>query len=1688
MMNEPLGTPGREIEAGSARLCLHARVLEQAARTPERIAVRRGAAALNYRELAQRTKALARLLRARGVGAETPVGILLPRTLDLPVALLGVLAAGGAYVPLDPAHPAERIDFILQDVAAPLVITASSLADRLASARCEPLCIDATSVQLSDGAGEEIEELARPQGLAYVIFTSGSTGRPKGVMIEHRNAACLLDWAHCEYSQQELSRVVASTSITFDLSVFEIFVPLSIGGTIDLIENGLSFATSPHRNEATLLNTVPSVARELAAQNALPAGIAVVNLAGEPLPRELARQLQAQAPRCRVYNLYGPSEDTTYSTGGVVLTDDERITIGRPLSGRYLYLLDAEGRTVAPGEQGEIHVGGPGVARGYWNRPELTALSFVPDPQRPGASMYRTGDYGRMLLDGRIQFLGRRDDQIKLRGYRIELGEIEFAVRSHPAVSEASVVVVESEAAGPLVRCAVTPRGMLDAQVLRAWVSERLPAYMVPADWQLLDRLPLLPNGKTDRQALRALPRQTHAVDDEEPSSDGEMRLALLWQELLGVRRVGRNDSFSALGGHSIVALHLARRVADALGVEIDVAALLGHPTLREQAALIASASASPAPEPLPRQPDQHGPAPATPAQLRYWTLDSLLPGSCRYNIALAYRFDAPIDLQRLDAALSRLLAQAPALRTVCVPSEAGLHQSVLPLPPTVLQIADLTPEAADWNAARDAATAFAARPFDLEHDMPLRALAIHLPGQSTLLALSVHHMAADGSVELLQSAIARAFADGGVASDCDGQASCIDLAAWLVAPERAALVAADLEHWAGVLSPPPAPVDLPADLSPPSAATGRGGQVVLVGDAELRARLASVCQEFGLTPFQALLGLTWAYLTRLSGQGDLCVAVPVTDRPHPGVRETIGCFVNTVLMRGRVEPHDDVATLLKQARQCALAAQAHSLAPIDCVVGANPGLRLEQGRLVANVMVSVLHEAAPLGLGPAQGIPLDIELPSSRFDLGLFFRLSPEGIRLAVEYDGDRFRRDTAQRLAAHWMTLARAALADPRITVAMLPLLTPAERRVMLEDWNATAHCHERVLTLPELFVESARRRPDSAATVTASGTTSYGELHAEATALALRVVASGAKPGDRVAVLCDRRPHLVAALLGIMMAGCAYVPLDPDSPPMRHRAMLQAAGAKLLLSDEVFADHAHALAEDAGGALAVLAADAAWAASALPQSDDAGLPPPDADRLAYIIFTSGSTGTPKAVAVRHRPVFNLIDWVNKTHRVGPRDRLLFVTSVSFDLSVYDMFGMLAAGGSIRIASRAEVRDPQSLARLLIEEPITFWDSAPVALDQCVPYLEGRQAWALRLVFLSGDWIPVTLPGRIRTSAPHAEVVALGGATEAAIWSNAHRVVTVEPGQSSIPYGRPIQNARYHILDPRLEPVPPGVAGDLFIAGDVLADGYFGDPQLSAQRFIADPFRPPRPDGTPHRMYRTGDRARYFADGTIEFLGRLDNQVKIRGYRIEITEVETVLASLQGVRAAHVAVRGEKQDRWLCAYAVTDSPQEPGLDKRLLAAMRTRLPEYMLPRAIVPLAALPLNSSGKIDRARLPEPCTAAEGSQAAEAGAHVDQRVLQVWQRVLGHDDIGPDDNFFDVGGDSVRLIATHRALESLSQRKLPLVELFRHTTIRGLSAWLSSQGDGATAQGGCPTRLLAGGLARVAAQRQRGDMNA
>ena len=1654
--------------------CLHELVLDQARRTPDRTAVRARDGTLTYAGLESRSLAIARHLRSLGVEAETRVGIFMPRLRNLPAAMIGTMAAGGAYVPVDPAQPDARIHFTLGDADARVVLATSALARRIEGLGIQVVAIDSEPGLFLDSGPGGFEAHVEPDHLAYLIYTSGSTGVPKGVMIEHRNVAVMIDWAHREYSRAELSRVIAATSITFDLSVFEIFAPLSCGGSIDLIEDGVAFARWPWRDRATLLNTVPSVARELIALGALPPRLPVVNLAGEPLAREIVEGLWSACPGCRVYNLYGPSEDTTYSTGDLVRPGDPAPTIGRPLTGRHLYLLDPEGRPVPDGEAGEIYVGGGGVSRGYLGRPDLTEAAYLPDPLGPpGSRMYRTGDFGRALPDGRIECLGRRDDQIKLRGFRIELGEIDAVLRAHDGVEEVATVAVEHPSRGTFLRCVLALRPGTELAAVQAWAASHLPAASVPSDWLPVAALPTLPNGKLDRKALRALTPAAREEGGGAPEGADERRLAKLWAELLGAAEIRRDDDFLSLGGHSLLAARLAARVRDGFGVELSGAGLLRAGTLRGQAALIRAAR--PAHDaPLPAFVPAQGPAPCSPAQLRMWTLERLVGGSARYNIPLAFRLRGPLDGDALATALAQVAERHEILRTVYVEEEGELRQLVRPAAAGRLRRTDLSGRADAQAEALRLATEFAGRCFDLSEQAPFAALLIDVAPDDRLLAISTHHIAVDGSADLLVQALGAAYDEalaGGSVPEA-ARPSYIDFAAWLRGDEAGRGSDADLAYWREALREPPPPLPLPSDRPPAPESSGRGGRWEQAIPAELVERLAGLARARGLSMFQVLLALTWSLLARMCETDDVCVAVPVADRPHRDVAGTVGNFVNTVVLRGALAGDPGFAEILDRAREGATAAIEHGSLPFNRVVEAVPGLRQPGGGLSVNVMLSLVGELPPLGLRDVESEAVHLSLPTSRFDLSFFFREERGGLVLSMEYDGDRFEPATAGRYARHWTVLAEAALADPELPLSRLPLLDAGEREEILERWNRTSRAVDTSRLLHQLFEDRAGIQPDAIAVTGGVETLSYAELDRRASGLAAAIVCRGIAPGARIAILCDRTPHLVVAMLAVLKAGGAYVPLDPSSPADRHKAMLGIAGAAALITDSVFQSRAEALCGEGQGSLPCIAADLDHPPAKGP-APAAGSP----DDLAYVIFTSGTTGLPKAVAVRHRPAVNLIDWVNRTFEVGPGDRLLFVTSVAFDLSVYDVFGTLAAGGSIRIAAQAEVQDPARLADILAEEPVTFWDSAPIALEQCVPYLDGRRAAALRLVFLSGDWIPVALPDRVRAAAPEAEVVALGGATEAVVWSNYHRVGTVRPDQSSIPYGRPIQNARYHILDARLEPVPVGVPGDLFIGGEVLAEGYLGDAELTAGKFIPDPF-----GGAGGRLYRTGDRARYWADGTIEFLGRLDSQVKIRGFRVEASEIETVLAAQDGVRAAHVAVRGPREDRSLCAYVVPDRADD-GLMTRLRDQLRRRLPEYMMPAAIVLLDQFPLTANGKLDRNRLPEPQPAAvPRSGGAGPSNALESGIAEIWRKVLGVDRVDIDENFFDAGGNSVRLVETHRAIEALTGRRLPMVELFRHTTIRALAGWLGERPAAAGAERSRAESRLVAGRQRLAARRR------
>ena len=1628
---------------------LHTAVFTQAMATPQNPAVIDESGMMDYQCLRNVALSITQQLSELNLAKETAVGVYLPRNRYIPASLLGIMAADCAYLPLDSKHPLARTELLLEIAEAKYVITTMELASRL------PKSI--TPVFIDENVRPDEAILQRNAGnaaqLAYFIFTSGSTGVPKGVMIEHGNVLALMRWAHQTYTREQLSQVACGTSITFDLSVFEIFAPLTQGGCVHMLADPLALLQWHKRDDITLLNTVPSVINEIVKIGELPSHLPIINLAGEPLPMHLVHTLRQQCPTAKIFNLYGPSEDTTYSTGGEVLVSDLHATIGTPLTGRHCYLLDAEGNAVAPGETGEIYVAGPGVARGYYHRPELNN-TFLPDPRGPkGARMYRTGDYGKQLEDGRLLYLGRRDDQVKIRGHRIEIGEIDAVLRRHPGVREVAVLVVESTNKGKSLRCALELNSLADRHAIIAWAATQLPVYMLPTEWMAFDELPRLPNGKIDRGTLRLCRSQHDNRSGPAPEGVIELSLAGLWCQLLDCVEVYRTDTFFGLGGHSLLLARLVHEIKNQFSADLTVEQLLTADTLSGQARLIEQYMQNADAPSVGYARQTTIEAPCSPAQSRMWVLEKLLPGSPRYNIPAAFQIVGSLDLGRLFNAAEQVVMRHSILRTCYVEDAQGLRQCIAQTYPSVGHHESFREwdEQAAWKHAWDRANTFARRAFDLTSEIPFKVLALEIKQDLHLVVLLTHHIAVDGSLDILLAELSSAYEN--TASDTNPQPlSYMDYCHWLTQCENQQTEA--LAYWQRQLAAPPVALQLPCDRPQPRQESGHGRLLSVPIAEDKFIALSQLCRRYEVSVFHGLLALTWAYLGRIADTDDVLLTAPLQTRKNHDFAATIGNFVNTVILRGDMRHQPCFSELLCQAKRCTQEAMQFGQVPYETVLDHVKGLRTANGVPTLNVMLSLQQEQTLWTMGDTGSSQLPIDLLTSRFSLGFFFRVSSGGLELYLEYDTERFTDAAAKRLVDHWFTLMSAALANDKAVVNTLPLLTDDERHKMLDVWNATQCDYASERLIHHLFETQACQVPHHIALCNAQTEMSYGDLDARANRLAHHLLAQGFETGARIAILCDRSPAMVIAVLAILKAGCVYVPFDPASPPARFQAMIRIAGITGILTDELFANTAADLIAQAPTALTHvhigINEDLSWPAVSVESRITS-------DSLAYIIFTSGTTGDPKAVAVKHKPVINLIEWVNKTFSVNTSDKSLFVTSLAFDLSVYDLLGILAAGGTIRLADRDETKDPSALAAIVSTEKITFWNSAPIALDQCQPYFPLCPIPSLRLAFLSGDWIPVSLPGKLRKTFPNLQLVGLGGATEAVIWSNFFIIEQVAPEQSSIPYGKPIQNARYYILDKHQQPVPIAVEGDLYIGGDVLAEGYFGDQEKTACSYLPDPY-----GLTPTaRMYRTGDRARFYPDGTIEFLGRKDTQIKINGYRIETGEIEAALLAQPGVNGACVVIKGERHRFWLCAYIVSEARNQEAI-AQIRTSLRTKLPEYMIPAVFMCLSAFPLTTNGKLDKQQLPEPL-AMNGTSVRHQTptGHYETTIADIWKNELNCVSLNATDNFFDLGGNSASLIRTHKALESALNRTIPIVTLFQYTSLRSLAEWLAGHIDNNTA---------------------------
>ncbi|GIG56508.1 hypothetical protein Lfu02_08800 [Longispora fulva] len=1614
---------------------------ERVARTPDETALVFCAQVWTYAELDARINRLARLMADAGAGPERVVALALPRSADMVAALFAVLRTGAAYLPLDLDYPAERLAFMLDDAAPLCVVSTVAVAATLPDTGVPALLIDdpATAATLDALPADPLRRTFNLEHPAYLIYTSGSTGRPKGVVtpyrgltnmqLNHREA--IFDPVVAGAGGRRL-RIAHTVSFSFDMS-WEELLWLVEGHEVHVCDEELrrdaeALVAYCDTHRIDVINVTPTYAHHLIEEGLLAEGHyrpALVLLGGEAVSDAVWSALR-DAEGTLGYNLYGPTEYTINTLGGGT-TDSDTPTIGRAIWNTRAYVLDSCLRPVPVGAPGELYVGGVGLARGYHARPGLTADRFVADPfgavssgslsssakdasglREAGARMYRTGDLVRQRPDGNLDFLGRTDDQVKIRGYRIELGEVEAAVEAHPDVTHAAVVVLDKRLVGYVVG---------DAPTLREYLKARLPAYMVPAALVSVDRLPLTVNGKLDIRALPA-PDATPAVPSRAPATEAERVLCALYADVLGVGTVGVDDSFFDLGGHSLLATRLVSRARTALSADLSIRDLFEAPTVADLVRRIGvSDRAALVPQDRPER------LPLSFAQRRLWLVQQLDGDSSAYNFPIAFSVRGALDLGALRAAFGDVAGRHEALRTVFAEHDGRPYQRILDADVPFEVVADL-----DLAATID-------RPFDLSTEVPLRVTVSETAPGEHLVVVLLHHVTTDEWSDgpfLADLAAAYAARLAGSAPDwAPLPVQYADYTLW----QQGLDTTAQLDYWRTALAGLPEEIELPTDRARPAVPDFRGGAERIAFTPEVADGVRRLAQEYGASAFMVFQAAVAALLSRLGCGTDIPFGVPVAGRTDEALDDLVGFFVNTVVLREDVSGDPTMGELVARVRETNLAAFDHQDVPFEAVVEACNPTRSTSRNPLFQVMLSYRNPVGDdFALAGLETAFVDFETGTAKFDLAFTFS---DGDAY-VEYRTDLFDPGTVTTIGQRLTRLLGAAVADPTLRVGEIDILDADERHRVLEGFNDTARPVAE-LSMIAAFEARVAISPDSVAVVDRHRSVSYAQLDERATAIARLLAARGVGREDVVALALPRSADLVAAVLGTLKLGAAFLPLDLAHPADRLSYMLTDSGARLVVAapETALPDVLPRLSLDETG--------------------DAPLPPAPTgvDHAAYVIYTSGSTGRPKGVVLTHEGIGSLV--ATAVHRMGiaPDSRVLQFASIGFDVFVFELAMALCVGGRlVCVPDDARVPGP-ALTGFVAERRITHMILPPSLVSALPADCELPKD---AVVLVGTETVPPDLVGRW---AERLRLFGAYGLTEATVNSTLWDAV---PGWTgAVPIGVPDPNTRCYVLDAALRPAPVGVVGELYVGGRGLARGYLGRPGLTAERFVADPFvvdggpgssaqdaSGPRPSA---RMYRTGDRARWRADGNLDFLGRVDDQVKIRGFRIELGEIEAVLARHPGVAQAAVVAHRDGDITRLVGYVV---PAGTGvLDPAdVRAGVVATLPEYMVPTAVVVLdGPLPLTPNGKLDRRRLPVPDWA--GLTGGDLPVTREQEILAgLFGEILGLADVGVHDNFFALGGHSMaamRLVGRIRAAFGV---ELAVRDVFDAPTVAGVTALLST----------------------------------
>jgi amino acid adenylation domain-containing protein/non-ribosomal peptide synthase protein (TIGR01720 family) len=1638
--------------------CVHQLFEEQVEKTPDAIAVVFENQQLTYRELNDRSNQLAHYLRSLGVGADVLVGICVERSREMLVGLLGILKAGGAYVPVDPEYPTERIAFMLSNSQVSVLLTQEKLIGQLPKIDLHLISLDADWEIIAQQNQNNIVNQVSTQNLAYIIYTSGSTGQPKGVQISHFSLTNFLYSMKQEVGINAKDILLAVTTICFDIAGLEFYLPLIVGAQVVLLPreqsaDGTKLSEKLLQSGATIMQATPATWRLLLGSGWQGNQQLKILCGGEALTHELAVALLERS-QC-LWNVYGPTETTIWSTISRVEADasiagvqDSLESIGRPIANTQIYILDQSLQPTPIGVPGELHIGGAGLAKGYLNRPELTNEKFIANPFENSKLLYKTGDLARYLPNGNIEYLGRIDNQVKIRGFRIELGEIEAILSQYPQVQTAVVIAREDIPGDKRLVAYITTE--IEAtptnNELREYLKSKLPEYMVPFTFVILEAFPLTPNGKIDRRALPAPDFHTQQQDKyQAPRTPVEEILITAWKQILKLNQVGIHDNFFELGGHSLLATQLISRIRNHLQVELPLRSLFGAPTIAELAPIIQQLQQQnlqlSAPPIVKR--DNNNDLPLSFAQTRLWFIDQFESNSGLYNIPFAIRLEGTLSVTALEQSFQEILVRHEALRTNFITVDGQPNQIIQSQTNSRLSIVDLKDLSPNQQetAALELLQQKAIEPFDLANDCLLQATLVALSETEHILLICMHHIVSDGwSIGVLLAELAALY--NAYTQDLPSPLDPLpiqyaDFAIWQRQWLQGEVLQTQLSYWQNQLAGAPALLSLPTDRPRPATQTFVGGHQQFALSAELTQKLNQLSQEQGTTLFMTLLAAFNTLLYRYSGQTDIVVGTPIANRNHHEIEGLIGFFVNTLVLRTDLSNNQSFTKLLNQVREVSLGAYTHQDLPFEMLVEAlQPERNLSYSPLF-QVMFALQN--APVSLVPLDGLKLttvEVENAIAKFDLGLGMESTPDGLVGWWEYNTDLFDGSTIERMTGHFVTLLEAIVTNPQTPISRLPILTATEQQQLIE-WNNTQTNEAIDKCLHQLFEEQVEKTPDAVAVVFENQQLTYRELNNRANQLAHYLRYEGVGADVPVGICVERSIEMVVGLLGILKAGGAYIPIDPEYPSERLRFMLDDSQVSVLLTQQKLLD---SLGEHRAQ-IFCLDTDRIEILEFSQENLPTQVQP---ENLAYVIYTSGSTGQPKGAMNTHKAICNRLLWMQEAYQLTTDDVVLQKTPFSFDVSVWEFFWTLLNGSRLVVAKPGGHRDSEYLVNLIAKEQVTTLHFVPSMLQIFLESPNLALCQSLRRVICSGEALSVDLQAKFFDRLG-CKLHNLYGPTEAAIdvtyWE------CLEQSQlNTVPIGRPIANTQIYILDNQLQPVPIGVPGELHIGGVGLATGYLNRPELTTEKFIANPF-----SNEPNsRLYKTGDLARYLPDGNIEYLGRIDNQVKIRGFRIELGEIEAILSQHPQIQTSVViAPVDNSREKRLVAYLVSNSEVTP-TSNELRQYLKAKLPEYMVPSAFVFLETLPLTPNGKIDRRALRTPLfDNAPAENYVAPRTPIEEILVHLFSQVLKLHSVGINDNFFELGGHSLLATQLMSRIRSHLQVELPLLTLFTAPTVAELA---------------------------------------